>query len=208
METFIKKCDRSIHQGGRKMTKKIINVKPIKSKQVLNEFAEEISKTKHGQRDLLILKVGILTGLRISDILNLKVTDVKNKVTTDIIEIKTSKKRQLVLKQLTNDIIVYLEDYHDGASEWLFYAPTDYSRQLSKHQYYKILVKVADQLGLDYIGTHTLRKTFAYHYYQKTRDLTTLMKILNHSSQSVTLRYIDIEQEEINATLDNFNPLE
>ena len=108
---------------------------------------------------------------------------------------------------MTSDIILYLENYHDGVSEWLFYAPKDNSRQLSKHQYYKILVKVADQLELDYVGTHTLRKTFAYHYYQKTRNLTTLMKILNHSSQSVTLRYIDIEQEEINATLDNFNPL-
>ncbi|MFW8053174.1 tyrosine-type recombinase/integrase [Vagococcus fluvialis] len=190
------------------MVKKIINVKPIKSKQVLNEFAEEISKTKNGQRDLLILKIGVLTGLRISDILNLKVADVKNKVITDIIEIKTGKKRQLVLKQLTSDIILYLENYHDGESDWLFYAPTENSRQLSSHQYYKILVKVAESLDLDYVGTHTLRKTFAYHYYQKTRDLTTLMKILNHSSQSVTLRYIDIEQEEINATLDNFNPLD
>lgn len=208
MDTFICFNPKSIHEEGVKVTRKIINVKPIKSKVVLNEFATEISKTKNGNRDLLILKIGIYTGLRISDILNLKVSDVKNKVITDIIEIKTKKKRQLVLRQITNDIIIYLDEYHDSKSEWLFYSPTNNLNQLSSHQYYKILKKVGDMLGLDYIGTHTLRKTFAYHYYQKTHDLTTLMKILNHSSQSVTLRYIDLEQEEINATLDNFNPLE
>lgn len=33
------------------------------------------------------------------------------------------------------------------------------------------------------------------------------MKILNHSSQSVTLRYIGIE-EELQSSLDNFNPFQ
>lgn len=47
--------------------------------------------------------------------------------------------------------------------------------------------KTAESLGLDYIGTHTLRKTFGDSYYKKTKDLSSLMKILNHSFQSVTL---------------------
>jgi hypothetical protein len=34
------------------------------------------------------------------------------------------------------------------------------------------------------------------------------MKILNHSSQSVTLRYIGIEEEELQSSLDNFNPFQ
>jgi len=68
--------------------------------------------------------------------------------------------------------------------------------------------KTANFLDLDYIGTHTLRKTFGYTYYQKTKDLTALMKILNHSSQSVTLRYIGIEEEELQSSLDEFNPFQ
>ncbi|MEQ7178386.1 tyrosine-type recombinase/integrase [Enterococcus thailandicus] len=189
------------------MSQKIINVKPIKDKNILNQFATELYQSKNGQRDLLIFKIGITTGLRISDILNLKVTDVRNKIETEIIEIKTKKVRQLNLKKLTNNIITYLADIHDGESEWLFYSPRDHSKRLSSHQYYKILQKTAKALEMDYIGTHTLRKTFAYHYYLRNKDLTMLMKILNHSSQSVTLRYIGIEQEEISASLDDFDPL-
>ncbi|MDT2704316.1 tyrosine-type recombinase/integrase [Enterococcus dongliensis] len=189
------------------MPQKFINVKPIKDKRVLNEFATELAKGKHGERDLLIFKIGIVTGLRISDILNLKVSDVKNKVETDIYEIKTKKKRHLILGKITNDIIRYLE-IHAYDTEWLFYSPTDHSRHLAIQQYYKILRKVGDGLGMDYIGTHTMRKTFAYHYYMKNHDLTKLMKILNHSSQAITLRYLGIEQEEINATLDDFNPFD
>ena len=52
-----------------------------------------------------------------------------------------------------------------------------------------------------------MRKTFGYKYYRQFRDIPTLMKILNHSSQAVTIRYIGLEEEEIRASLDKFNPL-
>lgn len=191
------------------MTRKIINVKPIKSKATRNEFANELRKSKnHPERDFTVFAIGITTGLRISDILNLRVKDVKDKVETSIIEMKTGKKRIVNLKSLTSYLITYLNNEHNNESEWLFYSPTDDTKKLSSHQYYKILQKVADNLGLDYIGTHTMRKTFGYSYYQKYKDLPTLMKILNHSSQSVTLRYIGIEDEQIQASLDDFNPLQ
>ncbi|EIY5964332.1 tyrosine-type recombinase/integrase [Enterococcus faecalis] len=188
------------------MTQKMINVKPIKDKEVLNQFASELLKNKHGQRDYTIFVFGIFTGLRISDILNLKVTDVKGKLKANIVEKKTGKKRTLNLMQLTNQIIIYLDEEHDGESEWLFPSPRDNTKHLASHQYYKIMQKTAESLGLDYIGTHSLRKTFGYTYYKKTKDLSSLMKILNHSSQSVTLRYIGIEEEELQSSLDDFNP--
>ncbi|HGF7847604.1 TPA: tyrosine-type recombinase/integrase [Enterococcus faecium] len=189
------------------MGQKKINVKPIKNKEMLIQFGEELQKGKHGKRDFLIMAIGIKTGLRISDILNLKVSDVKNKIQTEIVEIKTGKKRTLHLKSLTSNIIDYLNTEHSAESEWLFPSPTDSSRQLASHQYYKILQKVADNLGLDYIGTHTLRKTFSYFFLKQNKgDIVTLMKILNHSSQAVTLRYAGIEEEDIKAKLEDFDP--
>lgn len=71
-----------------------------------------------------------------------------------------------------------------------------------------MLQRVASVLELDYIGTHTMRKTFGYKYYRQFRDIPTLMRILNHSSQAVTIRYIGLEEEEIRASLDKFNPLD
>lgn len=54
------------------------------------------------------------------------------------------------------------------------------------------------------IGTHTLRKTFGYHYYQQTHDIATLMILLNHSSESVTKRYLGIEELDIQNALKGF----
>lgn len=56
--------------------------------------------------------------------------------------------------------------------------------------------KAAEHFGIEErIGTHTLRKTFGYHYYLKTHDVGTLMKLFNHSSETVTLCYIGITDD-------------
>lgn len=59
----------------------------------------------------------------------------------------------------------------------------------------------AKSIGLREIGTHSMRKTFGYHYYKKTKDVALLMDLFNHSSQSVTLRYIGINQDTLNCLL-------
>lgn len=59
-------------------------------------------------------------------------------------------------------------------------------RHITRDRVYQIYADIAEKLGRDDIGTHTLRKTFGYHYYKKTRDIATLMFIFNHSSQAIT----------------------
>lgn len=43
----------------------MINIKPIKDKEVLKSFSNELLKNKHEQRDYTIYVFGIFTGLRI-----------------------------------------------------------------------------------------------------------------------------------------------
>jgi integrase len=56
------------------------------------------------------------------------------------------------------------------------------------------------------IGTHTLRKTFAYAAYQKGVPLPEIQKILNHSSQETTLAYMGITQEDLDAVFRETDP--
>lgn len=188
--------------------KHIINVKPFKSKKDLNDFLEELSKTKHSKRNLLIFKIGIFTGLRISDILAMKKEDVVNKSQTVIIEKKTKKRRIIYFNNFLSDIIDYLNylESENIDSEYLFPAPRNYGTHLAEHQYYKILKKTAENLDFDFVGTHTMRKTFARFYYLQTKDISTLMTILNHSSQKITLNYIDVSEDMIKKSLISFNP--
>ncbi|MFZ1667599.1 MAG: tyrosine-type recombinase/integrase, partial [Trichococcus flocculiformis] len=48
------------------------------------------------------------------------------------------------------------------------------------------------------LSAHSLRKSFGYHSYKQGVDISLLQTIFQHSSQAVTLRYIDITQENIN----------
>ena len=57
---------------------------------------------------------------------------------------------------------------------------------------------------MDSIGTHTLRKTFGYHFYQKYKDIALLQELFNHSAPSVTLRYIGINQDMIDDAMREF----
>lgn len=47
------------------------------------------------------------------------------------------------------------------------------------------------------LGTHSMRKTRDYHLYQNTKDIARVMKMLRHSSEGVTLRYIGITQDDV-----------
>ena len=54
-------------------------------------------------------------------------------------------------------------------------------------------------------AAHSLRKTFGYQAYKQGIDITLLNSLFQHSSQAVTLRYIDITQENINDVYKKIN---
>ena len=48
------------------------------------------------------------------------------------------------------------------------------------------MARVGDLLGINYLGTHTMRKTGAYRVYtQSNYNIGLVMHLLNHSSGSV-----------------------
>ncbi len=50
-----------------------------------------------------------------------------------------------------------------------------------------------------------MRKTFGYQARQAGYDIELLMKIFNHSSQSTTLRYLGISQDDMDEIYINVN---
>ncbi|WP_260449028.1 tyrosine-type recombinase/integrase [Listeria booriae] len=56
-----------------------------------------------------------------------------------------------------------------------------------------ILKELQEQFGLGNIGTHTLRKTFGYHFYTQFKVVVALQKIFNHKNQRETLVYIGVQ---------------
>jgi integrase len=176
-------------------------VQPIRDIERIAAMKAELLKT--GRRNWFLFVLGINTGLRISDILKLKVKDVKGKSHLMIYEQKTGKyKRFKINRELQQHILSYTANMDD--EEYLFKSLRS-PFPIKRIQAYKILNRAAKKIGISEIGTHTLRKTFGYHFYQRTKDVALLQEIFNHSSPSVTLRYIGINQDIIDKAVDDFS---
>ena len=77
------------------------------------------------------------------------------------------------------------------------------NKPITRVQAYRILNDVAEKLGIEEVGTHTLRKTFGYWHYQHHKDVAILQEIFNHSAPSITLKYIGINKDMINESYKN-----
>lgn len=169
------------------------SVEPIREKKEIKKVEKIL--LSQSRRDRMLFTLGINSGLRISDILALNVGDVREKGYIQLIEQKTGKSRRIPLndklRQLLNDF-TQKRNYEEP----LFL--TVYNNRLSRVAAYSIIKDACAEAGIEAnIGTHTMRKTFGYHHYKKFKDVAMLQKIFNHSSPQITLRYIGIEQDQI-----------
>lgn len=166
-------------------------VEPIRDMNQINALLDNLSI-----RDKMLVRLGMHTGLRISDLLELKVSDIKENM--EIKEKKTGKTKRF---RLPSDFLDELNSYIDTfCTDWLF--PSKKGTPLGYQRAYQIIKKAAEKAGIPNVGTHTMRKTFGYFAYHVHKvPLAHLMEALNHSSESHTLRYIGITTEMLNDTI-------
>jgi integrase len=178
------------------------NVQPLRTAQEIEDMKWALSRYC-SERDRFMFTFGINTGLRVSDIVPLKVGDVRGKTHVVIREQKTQKTKRFMLPvKLREEVEAYTA--HMSADDYLF-ASRKGNGHITPTQAYRALVKAGEALGRDDIGTHTMRKTFGYAYYRRTKDVAFLQDIFNHSAPSITKRYIGITQDEIDETLKDFS---
>ncbi|WP_431807685.1 tyrosine-type recombinase/integrase [Lysinibacillus sphaericus] len=172
----------------------LIDVHPLKTKKEIHELIEALGMSQKGLRDQLLFKIGISTGLRCGDLVSWKVEQVKGKSNFKICEGKTKKERTVYLNNLMADIADYIDTLPKEAV-YLFLSRKGDGHITTNKRTALSLKQVNDRKQFNW--HHTMRKTVGYTYYQATRDVATLMKIFNHSSQKTTLRYIGITEESI-----------
>lgn len=181
------------------MTKKGSNeVQPIRDLDKLEDLKTVLMRSSY--RDYMLLTIGINTGLRISDLLQLTVADTSNSHIV-INEGKTGKVKRF---KINANLRKLLDDYIVGMDQDDYLFPSRKGGHIGRVQAYRILNNAAEQIGLDDIGTHTLRKTFGYHHYRQNKDVALLQELFSHSSPSITLRYIGINQDIMDQSIDGF----
>lgn len=176
-------------------------------------------------RNLLYFTIALHTGLRVSDMLRLRWgsligEDLRWRDEIVILEKKTARTR----KRARNRHIAISQGIKDICSEYLGYMDargveitldlylfraesnnaTGENRPMHRNNVERFLKKAATETGVAErvrVATHTLRKTFGYHYMRRSgnseRALLLLQKMFGHSSVRTTLLYIGLTDEEI-----------
>jgi integrase len=176
-------------------------VQPIRDREKIEEI-KSILKRQSG-RNYFLFALGINTGLRISDLLPLRVSDVRENQHIILTEKKTGKIKRF---RINHELEQIINEYTNGLkSDALLFPSRKMNKPISRIQAYRILNDAAGMANLKEIGTHTLRKTFGYFFYKKTKDVALLQKLFNHSSPSVTLLYIGINQDIMDKAMDDFS---
>lgn len=164
------------------------------------------SDTTYKYRNYALFCIGISVGLRISDLRRLRVCDLCNldgtfKERIFIKEKKTSKINYPYINNSVKEAMgIYMNNVKLEYGDYLFPSRKG-NEPISEGSIHKILKQIQRDLKLPYnIGTHSLRKTFAYWVIHNNKDnpmvLMALQEMLNHSDQRVTFRYAGITQEE------------
>jgi len=153
-------------------------------------------------RDFALFVLGVHTGLRGGDLLGIKWSDVSTpngsiRERIEVTESKTKKRRIIALQENARKA---LERWHSqttpAADQFIFPGPN--GKKLTIQRLHQLVNNWAKHAGVSgHFGGHTLRKTYGYNLSQAGVRIETLMKVFGHSSQGITLRYLGIEQGEI-----------
>ncbi len=173
----------------------------------LKKFKDYYRTQKPDPRNYALVVLGLNTALRISDILNLTYDMVyhKGEVRTHIVvkERKTGKSNHILLNQEIRKALKSYHSYlissssHRVGNIYLFPSPRNKDRHLSRYQAYRIIQAITQAVPIEgHISCHSLRKTFGYHAWKQGADPVVIMLIYNHSSFSITKRYLCIEQDD------------
>ena len=157
----------------------------------------------------LLVALGCFTGLRISDILALQWNQILGVSEFTIIEKKTSKKRTL---RLNPQLQEHIQECYEHIQPIGVKAPILVSQKGTIFTIQAINrifkdIKKKYKVKIKNFSCHSLRKTFGRQVYNMNSEnseltLVKLMELFNHSSVSITKRYLGLRQEEILETYD------
>lgn len=186
------------------MNKKTKALTTEQYKEIIQTMKEGFCGCRPNERVATALVLEGNLGLRISDIVKLRLCDIVldgDRYRLEIVEQKTGKSRVFTVPLVIQQ---YIENYclRNGLrrDERIF--------PLTERAIQKQLKIVCDYLGFEGISTHSFRKWYATEIYKNSGyDIALVQRLLQHSSASVTQRYIGIEPQRIEAAIEGHTQL-
>lgn len=156
---------------------------------------------KNRFRDYAILATFLYTGVRCEELADIKLSDVDLKNDTILIHGKGNKQRKVYINATLHPVLSEYINYYrkrltrSGSSMYLF--PSSKADKLSTGMVNNIINRFFESAGIKSkgISCHILRKRFATSVFESTGDIALTSKLLGHSSPTVTMRYVAMNED-------------
>lgn len=154
----------------------------------------------------LFCRLAFCTALRGNDVLSLHWSDILGKEKATIREPKTNKKRKI---HFHSSVVQKIQELYEllgrpPVNRFIFYnkdTEKPYTLEYVNHTLKKFRVKY--RLPIKAFSTHTFRKTFGRYIWESngrsSESLIKLCRVFQHSSLDITMVYLGIRQDEIDA---------
>lgn len=137
----------------------------------------------------LAAEVSMATGLRISDVLSLKPVKLE-KARCTVTELKTGKTRPVYWPL---DLLERMRAV--AGKNFVFEGRCSGLKHRTRQAVYKDIKRAAAAFRLpENIAPHSLRKIYAVDLYHRTKNMDKVRRLLNHSSEPVTMLYALADQ--------------
>lgn len=184
-------------------------VDPIKNLEKISQI-KNILRWENNIRDLLLFELGINSALRISDLLKIQVKDLFDKELNikpyfEIKESKTWKNNKIyITPKVKETLILYKNTYYTVLTKetnYIFFHKKIFplwTNHIWRKMSWVFLSKICKSIWLIWnFWNHSLRKTWGFQARINNIPLELIQHRLNHSSLSITKRYLWITDDEI-----------
>ena len=194
------------------MLKEQETVKETYSETELEKLLEKPNLQKSSfleYRTWVIINYILGTGNRISSVLNITNADVD--LVDGYINLKHTKSKKKQLVPLSSSLVSILKEYMEirrgDNDDYLFC--TSFGEKMGRNGAHNALKQYCDDRGVESLGHHALRHTFAKIAVRDCRiDAFRLQKMLGHKDIETTTNYVNLYSDELRNDLDAFTPLE
>ena len=189
---------------------KYLNQEQVKRLRDYIDTQAKLAETRGSKRAVvnkMIIDVGLNSGLRPSEICNLQIRDLPVCHHKFIINVRKGKgciqRNVEISSALASRIECYLKKYRKRTRPRSYLFINENGKRLSYGSLYYRIRTTADNAGLS-LTPHSLRHTFASHFYARYKDLETLRILLGHKSILTTSVYTHVFDENRRAMMEGF----
>lgn len=173
------------------------------SEDEIKKFMEELNSVdfrRNTNRNKLIIKIIIFTGIRVNEALNLKQKDISEDGDLYLLRIRAKANRYRVVmikKHLINQHLEGLEINYNNKEGYLFINKN--AKKLTQAYVSRIIEQILMSAGIrkEKNGAHMLRHTFATMLYKKQKDLLLVQEALGHASLNTSKIYTHFDNEKL-----------